>query len=171
MPMRGSRTDRAPLSPPVVARGRRRARFRSGLWTAALSALLALVLASCTLPPASSTPAAQQVESATASSASSAICGVPPCDKYLPRQETKTLDSAISGHPIASAIALHLVISAICGGILCLWGEGVSFVYVERETHLAAQNGECLRVHVLPQGHAWQLVSLDASNQSPYCTG
>jgi len=91
------------------------------------------------------------------------------------------LVSAVArGHPgievvgratdVAAAIALHLVVSAICGGIVCLWGEGVSYVYVERQTHLAAQNGECLRVHVLPQNHAWQLVSLDRSNQSPYCT-
>ena len=168
--MRESRTDLNLMPRSPSASGLRHAKSRGWLWTAALSALLVIVLASCTLPPPSSTPAAQQVESATATSASSAICGVPPCDKYLPRQETRTLDSAISGHPIASAIALHLVISAFCGGILCLWGEGVTFVYAERETHLAAQNGECLRVHVLPQGHAWQLVSLDASNQSPYCT-
>ena len=100
-----------------------------------------------------------------------AICGTPPCDKYLTRSETRSLDHAVSGHPIASAIALHLVVSALCGGVLCIWGEGFSFVYVEHETHLAAQNNECLRVHVLPKGHEWQLVNLDASNQSPYCTG
>src|SRR5579859_6951562 len=139
MLMRGTRIDLNLMPRNPSGFGLRRAKSRSGLWTAALSALLVIVLASCTLPPSSSSPVAQQVESATASSASSAICGVPPCDKYLPRQETRTLDSAISGHPIASAVALHLVISALCGGILCLWGEGVTFVYVERETHLAAQ--------------------------------
>jgi hypothetical protein len=138
-----------------------------------LSALLVITLASCTATPlsSSSTPAAQQVEPASAPSSSSAICGTPPCEKYLSRSETRTLDEAISGHPILSAVALHLVISAFCGGILCLWGEGASFVYVKRATHAAAQDGGCLRVHVLPQGRAWQLVSLDTSNQSPYCTG
>jgi len=38
-------------------------------------------------------------------------------------------------------IALHLVVSAFCGGIFCVWGEGVvTFVYVERETTTPAQN-------------------------------
>jgi hypothetical protein len=170
MNTRGINTRRAPRDQSVV--GRRSATSRSGRWAAALCALLVITLSSCTLMPGSpsATPAAQQVVSAPPSSASSVICGTPPCDKYLPRSETRTLDKAITGHPVAAAIALHLVVSAICGGIVCLWGEGVSYVYVERQTHLAAQNGECLRVHVLPQNHAWQLVSLDRSNQSPYCT-
>ncbi len=143
------------------------------LRTIALSVLLMFAATSCTIVPASSssTPAAEQAGPAAAPSSSTKICGTPPCDKYLSRGDTRTLDKALSGHPIASAIAMHLVISTFCGGILCVWGEGVTFVYTERETHLASQNGECLRVHVLPQGRSWQLVSLDASNQSPYCTG
>jgi len=138
-----------------------------------LSVLLMFAVTSCTIVPASSssTPAAEQAASAAAPSESAKICGTPPCDKYLSRGTTRTLDKALSGHPIASAIAMHLVISTFCGGILCVWGEGVTFVYTERETHLAAENGACLRVHVLPQGRSWQLVSLDTSNQSPYCTG
>jgi len=142
------------------------------LRTIALSVLLMFAVTSCTIIPASSssTPVAQQA-GVPSTSTSSKICGTPPCDKYLSRGETRTLDKVLSGHPIASAIAMHLVVSTFCGVILCVWGEGVTFVYTERETHLAAQNGECLRVHVLPQGRAWQLVSLDTSNQSPYCTG
>lgn len=153
-------------------RGRR---GRSVLGMVALSALLAFTAASCTIVPASSssTPVAEQAATATATTPSSTVktCGTPPCDKYLSRGETRTLDKALSGHPIASAIAMHLVISTFCGGILCVWGEGVTFVYTERQAHLAAENGACLRVHVLPQGRSWQLVSLDTSNQSPYCTG
>ena len=153
------------------------------LWLLALCLALALVTASCASaaqnkspaaldPPApSSTPASTSAPPPTSAPASAvAICGSPPCDKYLTRSETRSLDHAVSGHPIASAIALHLVVSALCGGVLCIWGEGFSFVYVEHETRVAAQNNECLRVHVLPKGHEWQLVNLDASNQSPYCT-
>ena len=101
---------------------------------------------------------------------STPICGTPPCDKYLSRGDTRTLDSTISKHPLASAVALHLAVSLVCGAVLCVWGEGFTLAYVQHEAHLAAQNGECLRVHVLPQGHEWQLVQLDATNQSPYCT-
>jgi hypothetical protein len=169
--MRVQDADRVPCETPV--KGRRRTGPRGGLLAVVLSALLMTTMAACTIIPASSssTPAAQEAGAASAPSTSSKICGTPPCDKYLSRGETRTLDKAITGHPIASAIALHLVISTFCGGILCVWGEGVTFVYTERQTHLAAQNGECLRVHVLPQGRAWQLVSLDTSNQGPYCTG
>ena len=142
------------------------------LWLLALCLALAPATASCKSAAQSQQPAAAQAPAPSSTSASPvAICGTPPCDKYLTRSETRTLDHAVSGHPIASAIALHLVVSAFCGGVFCIWGEGFSFVYVEHETHLAAQNNECLRVHVLPNGHEWQLVNLDASNQSPYCTG
>ncbi|HEV3171180.1 MAG TPA: hypothetical protein VGZ32_12600 [Actinocrinis sp.] len=134
----------------------------------ALLAVAALVAAaSCSATAQDQSPAAAQ----RTTDPPTAICGAPPCDKYLTRGETRTVDHAISGHPIATAIALHLVVSAFCGGVLCIWGEGFSFVYVQHEAHVAAQNDECLRVHVLPQGHQWQLVNLDASNQSPYCTG
>lgn len=139
---------------------------------AALFLALALATASCTSAARDRRSAAVQAPAPSTTSASAvAICGTPPCDKYLTRGETRSLDRAVSGHSIASAIALHLVVSALCGGVLCIWGEGYSFVVVEHETHLAAQNNECLRVHVLPKGHEWQLVNLDASNQSPYCTG
>lgn len=141
-----------------------------------LAFALALAAAACTpaaqnrSPAGIQAPAARSDPAATAPAAQAAVCGTPPCDKYLTRSETRDLDHAVSGHPIASAIALHLVVSAFCGGVLCIWGEGFSFVYVQHETHVAAQAGECLRVHVLPKGHEWQLVNLDASNQSPYCT-
>ena len=134
-----------------------------------LVAAVASTAAACKNSAADQSPAAVQQLTSTAPPA--AVCGTPPCDKYLTRGETRSLDHAISDHPIASGIALHLVVSAFCGGILCIWGEGAGYVYVEHETHVAAQNGECLRVHVLPQGHEWQLVNLDASNQSHYCTG
>jgi len=98
------------------------------------------------------------------------ICGVPPCDKYLSRGETRTLDSTISNHPLASALALHVAVGLLCGAVLCVWGEGFTLAYVQHTAHQAAQNGECLRVHILPQGHEWRLVQLDETNQSPYCT-
>lgn len=116
----------------------------------------------------SATPA---VAASSADTAGAKLCGVPPCDQYLSRGHTRDLNHALSGHPILSAVAMHLVVSAVCGGILCVWGEGFSFVYVQGKVHDAAQNGQCLRVHVLPHGHEWKIVSLDASNQAPYCTG
>lgn len=146
-------------------------RLRLRRLTFVLSALLAVAAlvgaASCSASAQDQSPAAAQ----RTTDPPPKICGTPPCDRYLTRGETRTLDRAISGHPIASAIALHLVVSAFCGGVLCIWGEGFSFVYVKEETHAAAQNDECLRVHVLPHGRQWQLVNLDASNQGPYCTG
>jgi hypothetical protein len=138
----------------------------------------AALLAAALLPAAAScqavtqAPAADSVSTSSSAHASpAATCGTPPCDKYLSRSETRDLDHAVTDHPTVSAIAMHIVVSALCGGILCVWGEGFTFAYVQRETHIAAQNNECLRVHVLPQGRQWQLVSLDGSNQSPYCTG
>lgn len=96
---------------------------------------------------------------------------MPPCDKYLSRGDTRTLDSAISNHPIASAIALHVAVGLLCGVVLCVWGEGFTLAYVQHAAHQAARNGECLRVHILPQGREWRLVQLDETNQRPYCTG
>ncbi len=150
-----------------------RPRMRGRTVAALLPLVLAAVTAASCDPGRNQSPAAaaQQASSSAPALAGAAICGIPPCDKYLSRGETRTLNNAVSGHPIASALALHLVVSAFCGGVLCIWGEGVTFLYVQSKVHDAAQNGECLRVHVLPQGRAWQLVSLDGSNQSPYCTG
>lgn len=117
------------------------------------------------------TPDQLQAPAQSSAPVSSApTCGVPPCDKYLSRGDTRTLANTISDHPIASALVLHLAVSLVCGGILCVWGEGFTLAYVDHVSHVAAQNGECLRVHVLPKGHEWQLVSLDATNQRPYCT-
>jgi hypothetical protein len=149
----------------------------------ASSALLALsfgavvcTAASCGFSQsAPSQPLSQQIASPAAqsprasASAQSKTCGIPPCVEYLSRSRTRTLDRAIGGHPIASGIALHLVVSAFCGGILCELGEGVGFVYVERHVHLAAQNGECLRVNVLPKGRVWQLVGLVVTDERPGC--
>ncbi|MGH6657304.1 MAG: hypothetical protein ACRDVE_19145, partial [Actinocrinis sp.] len=100
--------------------------------------------------------------SSPAAAAGAKTCGVPPCDQYLSRGRTRDLNDAVSGHPVLSAVAMHLVVSAFCGGILCIWGEGFTFVYVQGKVHQAAQNGQCLRVHILPQGREWQIVSLDA---------
>jgi hypothetical protein len=136
-----------------------------------LAPLIILAAGACTSSAQIDSPAVAQQPAATSRAATpAATCGIPPCDKYLTRSETQTLNRAITGHPITSAIVLHLVVSAFCGGIFCIWGEGISFVYIQHEAHLAAQSDECLRVHILPQGHQWQLVNLDASNQSPYCS-
>ena len=145
-----------------------------------LSVCLAVAgVAACSSVTGNSTPeqvlAPSQAQSsagvAAASPTSSVpICGVPPCDKYLSRSDTRTLDSTISNHPLASAVALHLAVGLLCGAVLCVWGEGFTLAYVQHTAHQAAQNGECLRVHILPQGHEWRLVQLDGTNQSPYCT-
>jgi hypothetical protein len=122
----------------------------------------------------SHSPAQSSTGTAAAAAADPAsgarICGVPPCDRYLSRGDTRTLDSAISKHPIASAIALHVAVGLLCGAVLCVWGEGFTLAYVQHAAHQAAQNGDCLRVHILPQGREWRLVQLDGTNQSPYCT-
>ena len=146
-----------------------------------LSIFLVVVagLTACSAVTGSSTPeqiqAPSQVQASVGAAganptSSVAICGVPPCDKYLSRSDTRTLDSTISNHPLASAVALHLAVGVLCGAVLCIWGEGFTLAYVQHTAHQAAQNGECLRVHILPQGREWQLVQLDATNQSPYCT-
>ena len=144
----------------------------------ALSICLAVAtVAGCTPTTGNSAPAQIQAQSQAPSSAaasdpapSTPICGVPPCVRYLSRSETRTLDSTITGHPLASALALHLAVSLLCGAVLCIWGEGFTLAYVQHEARVAAQNGQCLRANILPQGREWQLVQLEATNQSPYCT-
>lgn len=95
---------------------------------------------------------------------------MPPCDTYLSRNQTHNLDADIGGHSLASEIALHLVVGLVCGGFLCDWGAGLTFDYVQKEVHQAAQNGECLRVRIFPHDGSRQLVALVPTNQSPYCT-
>lgn len=98
-------------------------------------------------------------------------CGLPPCDLYVSRSRTRSLDSTLSDHSIATEVAVHLLVGAVCGGFLCVLGEGYTVNRVEDAAHQAAQNNECLRIHALPQGgHGLDLVEFDASNQSPYCT-
>lgn len=147
-------------------------------WPALLLSICVTVAgaSSCMSATGGTVGSAAQLSTSSASSApdsatsNAAICGLPPCDKYLSRSRTRSLDDALSGHPIVSAVALHLVVGLVCGVVLCIVGEGFTFIYAQREAHQAAKNGECLRVHILPQGRAWQLVRLDATNQSPYCT-
>jgi hypothetical protein len=98
------------------------------------------------------------------------LCGTPPCMRFLSRSETRTLQDTFTNHPIASAVAVHVVGTLLCGGVLCLLGEGVGLVYVERETKAAAAANECLRVRILPSGAEWKVVDLAPSNESPYCT-
>ena len=62
------------------------------------------------------------------------------CVKYVSRGTTRTIDSTISKHPVASAIALHVAVGLMCGAVLCVWGEGFTFVYVQHAAHQAAQN-------------------------------
>jgi hypothetical protein len=160
---------------------RRRRSERTRRWFALpLSIFLAVMsVTACASANRSSTPdqvqapAQGQAQSSAAASdpaPSTPICGVPPCDRYLSRSETRTLNSTITDHPIASAIALHVAVGLVCGAVLCVWGEGFTLAYVQHEAQLAAQNGECLRADILPKGREWQLVRLTATNQSPYCT-
>lgn len=158
-----------------------RARTRTGRgrvrrWPALLlSICLALAaLTACDPTAGNSAPdqlqAPAQSSAAAGSSSSTKLCGIPPCDRYLSRSHTRTLANTITDHPLVSALALHVVVSLICGGVLCILGEGFALPFVDHEAHVAEQNNECLRVRILPQGHEWELVNVDASNQSPYCT-
>ena len=98
------------------------------------------------------------------------VCGTPPCMRFVSRSETKTIAETFGDHPFLSSVAMHVVVSLLCGGILCLLGEGVSVAYVGDAAKHAAAAHECLRVRILPNGHEWHLVDVTASNQSPYCT-
>jgi hypothetical protein len=144
---------------------------------AAMLALLVLVTSAC--QSTAKAAGAQQVDPAqvhnvaptTSRPASDTqICGTPPCMRFVSRSETKTVADTVSAHPILSAVVLHGVGLLLCGGILCVFGEGVSLAYVGREAGIAAKAHECLRVRILPSGQEWRLVDISPSNQSPYCT-
>ena len=113
-----------------------------------------------------------------ASSASSApttgeavkVCGAPPCVRFVSRGNTKTLSTTIADHPVLSTVALHAAVMVLCGGILCLLGEGVSLDYVGHAAKDAAAQHACMRVNILSDADKWKLVSITTSNQSPYCT-
>lgn len=98
------------------------------------------------------------------------LCGAPPCVRYVSRGDTKTLASTLSDHPVLSTVALHAAVMLMCGGILCLLGEGVSLVYVDHAAKDAASQHACLKVSILPDSDKWKLATLTTSNQSPYCT-
>jgi hypothetical protein len=110
-------------------------------------------------------PAGQQA----ASPDTTRLCGTPPCMRFASRSETRTLEDTLTNHPIVSAVAVHVVGSLLCGGILCLLGEGTGLVYIEHETKAAVAANECLKVAVLPSGAEWKIVSIKASDESPYC--
>lgn len=98
------------------------------------------------------------------------ICGAPPCVRFVSRGESKTLADTIAAHPILSTVALHAAVTVLCGGILCLLGEGVSLDYVAHAAKDAANQHACMRVNILSNDDKWKLVSISTSNQSPYCT-
>jgi hypothetical protein len=153
------------------------ARSRTGL--ALILALLVVFAAACksTSDSASSDSGSGGGSSVVASSAPIAsssgqaqkICGSPPCVRFVSRGDTKTLSSTIAEHPVLSTVALHAAVTVLCGGILCLLGEGVSLDYVGHAAKDAAGQHACLMVSILPDSSKWKLVSLSASNQSPYC--
>jgi hypothetical protein len=98
------------------------------------------------------------------------VCGAPPCVRYISRGSTSTLSSTLADHPILSTVALHAAVMVLCGGILCLLGEGVSLDYVAHAAKDAANQHACLKVNIMSDSDKWKLVSLAPSNQSPYCT-
>jgi hypothetical protein len=98
------------------------------------------------------------------------ICGAPPCVRFISRGDTKTLSTTIADHPILSTVALHAAVMVLCGGILCLLGEGVSLDYVGHAAKDASAQHACMRVNILSDSDKWKLVSITTSNQSPYCT-
>ena len=97
------------------------------------------------------------------------LCGKPPCMRFVSRGETRTLEDTFTNHPIVSAVAVHVVGSLLCGGILCLLGEGAGLGYVEHETMIASGKHECLKVDILPSGAEWKIIDIQASDESPYC--
>ncbi|MFL6117450.1 MAG: hypothetical protein ACJ786_39785 [Catenulispora sp.] len=106
------------------------------------------------------------------SGSSEKLCGTPPCVRYLSRGDTKTLSGTLTDHPVASTVVLHIALSALCGGILCLLGEGVSLPILAHKVNDAAAQHACLKVGILPdKDKKWQLVDITASNEKPYCTG
>lgn len=107
--------------------------------------------------------------SAPASNSAEKLCGTPPCVRYLSRSDTKTLADTLNDHPLASTIAVHVALSVLCGGILCLLGEGMSMPFVEKKAHEAASQHACLKVSILPDKDKFSLMNITASNDSPGC--
>lgn len=146
-------------------------RGRTGL--ALILTLLVLFAAACKSSSAdsgSSGGTTVVASSAPTSGDAQKICGAPPCVRFVSRGDTKTLSSTITDHPVLSTVALHAAVMVLCGGILCLLGEGVSLDYVGRAAKDAAGRHACLKVDILSDDDKWKLVSLTTSNQSPYCT-
>ncbi|MEY9893489.1 hypothetical protein ABIA35_008654 [Catenulispora sp. MAP12-49] len=150
------------------------ARSRAGL--ALILTVLMLFVAACqsTADSDSSSGSSGGTTVVAASSAPTTgqaqkICGAPPCVRFVSRGDTKTLSTTIADHPILSTVALHAAVTVLCGGILCLLGEGVSLDYVAHAAKDAANQHACIRVNVLSDDDKWKLVSLTTSNQSPYC--
>jgi hypothetical protein len=141
---------------------------------ALILSLLLLFAAGCKSTSADSSSGSGGSSAAIATAPSSGdpqnICGTPPCVRFISRGDTKTLNSTLTDHPILSTVALHAAVTVLCGGILCLLGEGVSLAYVEHAAKEAAGEHACLKVSILPDHDKWQLMNLSASNQSPYCT-
>lgn len=109
-------------------------------------------------------------EGSNSSDSSEKLCGTPPCVRYLSRGDTKTLSQTLTDHPVASTIALHVALSMLCGGILCLLGEGVSLPILAHKANDAAAQHACLKVSILPdQDEKWKLVDVTASNAKPGC--
>jgi predicted RNA-binding Zn ribbon-like protein len=157
-------------------------RARSKSLPALIAAVLALLLfatAACkssssnadsgSPKPAGAGVTATSTAAGTASS-DTRICGTPPCMRFVSRSETKTVADTAGAHPLLSAVALHVVVGLLCGGILCVLGEGVGVSYIGDAAKQAVANHECLRVRILPNGREWHLVDVTPSNQSPYCT-
>ncbi|WP_194896744.1 hypothetical protein [Catenulispora pinisilvae] len=149
------------------------ARGRTGL--ALILTLLMLFATACkSTADSGSSSSSSGGTTAVASSAPShdatKVCGTPPCERFVSRGDTKTLANTLTDHPILSTVALHAAVVILCGGILCLLGEGVSMEYVNRAAKDATAQHACLMVSILPDSSKWKLVSLSASNQSPYCT-
>lgn len=109
------------------------------------------------------------VASAPTTSETQKICGTPPCVRYVSRGDTKTLSDTIAEHPILSTVALHAAVTVLCGGILCLLGEGISLDYVGHAAKDAASQHACMKVNIMTDADKWKLATITTSNQSPYC--
>lgn len=139
-----------------------------------LIALLVAMAAACTSAGSGSSGTSVRMVPATATAGTGAsdakLCGTPPCMRFISRSDTKTIARTVANHPLASTIVVHLVGTILCGGVLCLLGEGAGLAYIGSQAKAAVAAHECLRVSILPAGRQWQLVGVAPSDQSPYCT-
>jgi hypothetical protein len=138
-----------------------------------IAALLALLLVStvtaCASGFANSSSGADKTTAAADTAGSLKLCGTPPCTRFMSRHDVKKLNTEITEHRVVSAVVWKLAFGLLCGGLLCLLGEGMSYEYVQNRIHEAAGLDDCLRVQINKSGPVNRLIMIGPSNLKPYC--